>query len=519
MNFKYLFPVTLMILFSLPTFAQLDSVYYNKQTGTVSSGVMQTTDNFTNAPIPIGEPKIIPQIIVPSIESNSILPEESESTAPYKYIEDRNASDNPQLENGTTVILKKFEGIPMTQFIPPDQTMAVGPNHVIVYVNDMFSIFDKEGNVLKNIDSHSWWLPLTPYNSGDPQIIYDHFMHRWVMSLIEADGTTFTYGDIVAYSDDDDPLGVWYLYRFPNASLGDFPKLGFDDEALYISWRSGNGIGGSTSLKIINKAELYSSNGGPVNYTRLYNITKPGAPSQPTLDNIIPAISYTQGGGGWLFWAQGDFQTTPYPQNFYAVYKVTNPLTDPGLRGKVLSVPIYYTPPLAGQLGGGLPLDVNGWMARQPVVRDGILYAAHDVANSNNLAYSSVKYLKIDLSTPSILENIEYGNVGYYYLFPACAVDKDHNVAITFSRSATTEYVGGYFATKLATDTDINPSIPLAEGQGNYVVDYGSGRNRWGDYMGIYLDPADENNIWILPEYVPATNTWGTMVGEIRMVP
>ena len=511
MNFKYLFPFLVMILFSLPTFGQLDSVFYSKQTGTVASGVTQTTDNFTNAPIPIGEPKEIPQIIVPNTESNSISTEEPESNAPYKYIEDRNATENPQLENGQTVILKKFEGIPQTAYFPPDPTMAVGPNHVIVYVNDMFRIYDKQGNILKTIDSHPWWLPLTPYNSGDPQVIYDHFMHRWVMSLIEADDQTFTYGDIIAYSDDDDPLGVWYLYRFPNASLGDFPKLGFDDEALYLMWRNGQ-----SSIKIINKAEFYNSNGGPVNFTRLYNIGTPGGGG--ALDCITPAISYSPGSGAWFLWAKGSFQSTPSPSNFYALYKITNPLTNPGIRGKVLTVPTYYTPPNAGQLGGGTGLEMNGWMARQPVVRDGYLYATHDVANSNNHAYSSVKYLKIDLNTPSVVDNIEFGQLNYWYMYPACTVDKDHNLAITFSRSATTEYVGGYFSTKLATDTEISPSVPIAEGQGNYVKE-GSGRNRWGDYLGIYLDPADENNVWILPEYVPETNTWGTMVGEIRMVP
>jgi hypothetical protein len=513
MNMRYiLICVVMMLIYSLPAFAQLDSVYYAKISGTVGSGVLQTTDNFTAEPIPLGEHKVIQQLIMTNTDSNIIPPKESESTAPYKYIEDINATDNPKGGNGQTVILNKFEGIPMTQYVPPDPTMAVGPNHVIVCANDVFRIYDKQGNLLKNISGPSWWLPLSPYANGDPQVIYDHFMERWVFVWMEANDNPLQYGDLVAYSDDSNPLGDWYLYRFPNPTLGDYPKLGFDDEALYIMWRTG-----SSSIRIINKAELYSSNGGPVNFTRLFNIGTPGGGA--TLDCITPAISYTSGNGAWFLWARGSFNQTPTPETFYALYKVTNPLTNPGLRGKVLNVPTYYTPPNAGQFGGGMGLEAIGWMSRAPVVRDGFLYAAHDVANSTNHAFSSVKYIKVDLSTPSIVENIEFGNIGYYYLYPACTVDKDHNLAITFSRSATTEYVGGYFATKLATDTLISPSLPIAEGQGNYVVDYGSGRNRWGDYLGIYLDPIDENNVWLFPEYAAATNTWGTMVGQIRMVP
>jgi len=65
----------------------------------------------------------------------------------------------------------------------------------------------------------------------------------------------------------------------------------------------------------------------------------------------------------------------------------------------------------------------------------------------------------------------------------------------------------------------ISPSQPFAEGKGNYVVTYGSDINRWGDYFGIYLDPANDYDIWMISEYAAAINTWGTYVGHIRMAP
>ncbi|MGB5288130.1 MAG: FlgD immunoglobulin-like domain containing protein, partial [Ignavibacteriaceae bacterium] len=325
-----------------------------------------------------------------------------------------------------------------------------------------------------------------------------------------------TYGSLIAYSDDDNPLGVWYIYRLPHTSFPDYPKLGFDDEALYIMTRNAN----YNWIRIINKTEFYASNAGPVTYKDLYNIRLPGGgPTSATPDCITPAISHTPGSGAWFFWSRGSIGQTQSSSN-YVLYKITNPLTNPGIRGKLFTVPTYVTPPAAQQLGGGQGLETIGWMSRAPVVRDGFLYAAHDTRNSTNAAYSSVRYLKIDLSTPSMVENVEFGNTGYYYLFPAITVDKDHNIAITFTRSATTEYAGAYFSTKLAGDPPgLNPSIPIAEGQGNYVVTFGSGRNRWGDYMGIYLDPVTERNVWMLTEFASATNTWGTQVGEILIAP
>jgi hypothetical protein len=117
------------------------------------------------------------------------------------------------------------------------------------------------------------------------------------------------------------------------------------------------------------------------------------------------------------------------------------------------------------------------------------------------------------------VENIELGADGYFYLFPSLTIDKDHNAAITFSRSADTEYIGAYYSTKYANDITITPSQPIAVGKGNYVVSYGTGINRWGDYFGIYLDPENDYDVWMISEYAAATNIWGTYVGHIRMAP
>ncbi|MBT8380464.1 MAG: T9SS type A sorting domain-containing protein [Ignavibacteria bacterium] len=128
--------------------------------------------------------------------------------------------------------------------------------------------------------------------------------------------------------------------------------------------------------------------------------------------------------------------------------------------------------------------------------------------------------MKIDLSTVTMVENVEYGREGYFYLFPALMVDKDHNVAITFSRSADTEYIGSYYSTRYANDPPgLRTSTSLAEGKGNYVVTYSGTINRWGDYFGIYLDPETDSDFWMISEYASFTNTWGTYVGHVRMVP
>ncbi len=534
MNSLRYFSVSFLVLFYLTnTFAQLDSVWYQGPSSNfVSGGAMQTTDNFTDDFIPPTSEFLLNPIIYNG-NSNDMLHNWDKSVLPeYTYMNDCQTPVNNKGIIDQTVLLSSFEGIPMTNFIPPDPAIAVGPNHIIICVNSMFRICDKQGNTLKSIPAGGWWGPAWPDENGDPQVIYDHYEGRWVLVWMQVNDAAHTAGNLIAYSDDDNPLGDWYMYRLDTKmhgtvssnTWGDYPHIGFDEEAIYILTRCID-FGGSgllyNKIRIIDKNELYTSNGGQLGYTDIWDIRKPGAGSTgQMLDCIHPAVSYTPGNGAWFYWARGIYGGNPVSADFYAIYKIENPLTAPVMRGKVLPVQTYTSPPLANQLGGGLGLETIGWITARPVVRDGYLFTSHDIQNSTNAAYSSIKYLKIDLSTVSIVDNVEFGSIGYFYLFPALTIDQDENIAVTFSRSGDNEYVGSYYTTWLANDPNgFTPSQPIAEGLGNYVVTYSGNINRWGDYFGICLDPENFYDVWTFSEYAAATNVWGTYVGQIRMVP
>ena len=80
------------------------------------------------------------------------------------------------MANGGSVLLNKFQGYTATNAIPPDPTMAVGPNHIVALVNgfpSFFRIFDKQGNILKTISVSSWFAPVSPDESGDYALVED----------------------------------------------------------------------------------------------------------------------------------------------------------------------------------------------------------------------------------------------------------------------------------------------------------------------------------------------------------
>ena len=229
-------------------------------------------------------------VVVP-VNGSEILP-------PLVYVEDPNATQNTKVLDGNTVLLKKFQGIPMTNYIPPDCIMAVGPNHVIACVNSMFYIWDKQGTILKVIPASTWWSPAWPDENGDPQVIYDQFAQRWVLVWMQYNATALTAGNLIAYSDDDDPLGTWYMFRLDtktNGTIqtnnwGDYPQLGYDDEAIYIATRAFGFSGGGpfyTKVRIISKSDLYTNSTTGFSYRDYWNIGLPGTPSQKP-DGIHP---------------------------------------------------------------------------------------------------------------------------------------------------------------------------------------------------------------------------------------
>ena len=499
--------------------------YSGPSTGSVDAGATVTTDDFILTPgnqIPLTKPNVR-NTEYP--DSKPLFYNGKENVFDnYIYVEDSNINSLNGGEIGINFVLNNFPANTMTNFIPPDPAMAVGPNHIITTVNGMFSIWDREGNLLKNIDPGAWFLPVSPYESGDPQVFFDHYENRWFMLYMGLNTGIQFSSNLIAYSDDDNPLGTWYIYSintkmngtFDSDYWGDYPHIGYDDQAIYITTNcfaySGHFFA-YPKIRIINKSELYAAEGGPLTWTDFWDITLPGSSVIPV--SIQPAISFTASNNtGYLAWNNRD------TSNFYVIYRITDPITNPVLTAVSLPVPTYFPPPSGNQLGGGTPIANLPRMTSVPIVRNNKLYAVHTIQNTQFSNYSSLKYWIADVNTNTVLEQVEQGAQGLFYLFPSIVVDQDNNLAITYSRSADTEYIGAYYSTKLGTDPPgLSPSKVMIEGQGNYDVTFGGSSNRWGDYLAAALDPANGYNIWLFSEYASNTNQWGTWLTEIRMKP
>lgn len=423
------------------------------------------------------------------------------------------------------ITIASFAGIPQTNSIPPDPHLAVGPNHVIQVVNTSFRISDKNGNTLKTISANSWYAStLAGASPFDPKVHYDHHAGRWIQVWLNVNDAAQTAHFLISVSDDSDPLGVWYNWALPshtngNANAGnwaDYQGVGFDRDGLYFTSNQFTFAlsFAYTKLRIIGKAQLYANTAGAVTWSDLWNIRDNFGNSS---FGVRPAVVFT---------APNEYYLLNIPNftsgTYFVLYRLTNAFTSPALTATHIPVVAWTIAPNANQLGGGMLLEGGRSQLRnEPSYRDSIIWGVHSVASGSFNQYSSVRYVRINTVTNSTVEDAALGAEGFWHTYPALMADKDKNVAVTYSRTGLTEYIGAYMSWRLVSDPPgLRPTVTIQAGKANYVKDFGSGRNRWGDYLGIALDPADQNNIWMLPEYAESpAHTWGVWVHCTRLVP
>lgn len=512
-------------LFISATYSQ---TYQGPAQGSVPSGVTVSTNSFSKY-APVSTPK---ERAIKHKESFNEEPIFMSTTSFVPnpedvYFEDKSVAGLELNDTTKSILLNNFFGIAQTNSIPPDPHIAVGTNHVIATVNSRFAIWDKEGNLLKNIDADSWYSStLSNVGAFDCKVLFDHFNNRWIMVWLDQSDSPERGYYLLSVSENDNPIGTWYNWALPStlngtttvSNWGDYQGVGFDEEAIYLTSNQFqfNGSFQYSKLRIIPKAQLYANTAGECKWFDIWNISyPPGVTGKPF--TLRPSITYDASAPYYILNAPSG------GGNFISVYKVENPTTSPTLTGSLIAVPYFYVPPNANQLGGSTTLidgGTNCTFRFKPIYMDGYIWGVHGIRNPENAAYSSLKYYKINTSNNTIKEQAAFGAIGHWLYYPALAVDSAHNIAISFSRSGDNEYAGAFYVSKRGVDSaGFDRAFTLQEGKGNYVKTFSGTRNRWGDYNGIWVDPVNKKDFWLIGEYAHATNTWGTWIGKLRVTP
>ncbi|MFL6212032.1 MAG: Calx-beta domain-containing protein [Pyrinomonadaceae bacterium] len=414
---------------------------------------------------------------------------------------------------------------------PPDPDMAAGPNHIVTVVNSLFTVYNKSGAMLlSNSLKTRYNVVCSTCSPFDPRIAYDPVSNHWLMMALHHNESAHESNVLVSVSQTSDPTGVWFSYKLDGIlafngedTWADYPDLSFDGSApeqggaVYITTNQftfGAGFFRTATLSILPKSALYA--GTALNYWRDQNHLNADGSQAFTLRAAKtygnPGVEYlinSRNGGSYVSLWRVAPTYPPTPVDWTLQQSIT--ITTGGQR--------YTPPPDAAQAGGcGLLLATGDNRMYNAVWRNDHLYAAfaeaHDWGGGGGTV-SAVHYLKINTTTNAAEINQLYGADGAYYFYPSIATDSADNIVLVFVRSSATEFGSIRYTGRLTTDATIQDSASLKDG-----VQCLTG-NRYGDYQGAAIDPADGTKVWLYGEWTartagtPVDFDWGTWIGQV----
>ncbi len=190
--------------------------------------------------------------------------------------------------------------------IPPDTQGTVGPNHLMVTLNDNVTIESRSGAILQTVSIAGFWSSLGNISEAfDPRVLYDAYANRWIMSSGANAATSSAY-ILIGASATSDPTGGWFLYKVPvsasGASWADYPTLGFNGDWIVVQtnvFTVSTEAFVASNIYVFNKADLYAGGAGqytlfqdPTGYTDYPAVTHDNA----IYDRIPGAQLERQGG-------------------------------------------------------------------------------------------------------------------------------------------------------------------------------------------------------------------------------
>lgn len=409
-------------------------------------------------------------------------------------------------------IFSIFEG----DGIPPDTMGAVGIDHIVEFSNNQYAVYDKAtGAELVRMSPDLFWLNAgaVPAGQFDPRAIYDPTVNRWFLTMIDfANGGNNIY---LAVSRTENPLdgfeSVTFVADSSGTAFNDFVSMGVDADGLYLATIN---FGGTIDLSVysIPKADLLAPNPSAANMTRFENL--------PFFTNgagvIQPVIDFGPSDGSASLLTASLFTSSNLTR-----HDLTNTDTPTALLSPPMQIPVtLYQPPVGGTQPGAPDLEHDDARFGTNVVEvNGSIWAAHGVLGASG--NDAVRWYEIDEATNTVLQSGTIEDPNLDFLYPAIAVNETGQAVIGYTMVGPAQFAsaGASFGDTINGQMTFQDPLILDEGQGNYFVTFGSGRNRWGDYSATVVDPVDSNVFWTFQLAAIDTNQSGVSITEIIFEP
>jgi len=423
----------------------------------------------------------------------------------------QSADDNRGLLNGIA-------------YVPPDTNAAVGAKQVVQTVNVSFAVYDKRTGAIQlgpqligAIWSGFGGLCETS-NGGDPVVLYDHLVNRWIVSQLGYDNTFADNYQCVAVSTSSDATGSYYRYAFPFGALfNDYPKFGVWPDAYYYSANMFTSkFLGALACALDKNAMLA---GKPAAMVCFQNDPSVASLLPADLDGATlpaagapePFVGIADTGHLNVFRMHVDF-ANPANSSFIGTQVGVAPFNEICAR----AVSVACVPePSPGENVDGLSDRLMFRLAYRNFGDHESLVVNHTVAGG---PLAAVRWYEIrNPAAPYVYQQGTVYDPNVDYWMGSVAMDKAGDVALGFSASGQKLYPSVYAVARAAGDPLGSMSGPLVLSPGG-GVQLNNSYKRWGDYSSMSVDPSDDCTFWYSQEYYDTSGTikWATRIASFK---
>jgi hypothetical protein len=449
-------------------------------------------------------------------------------------------------------------GVGLAGFVPssnpPDTNGRVGAKQYVQWNNTSFAVFDKTtgellfGPVAGNTLFQSLGGDCATHNDGDPVVSFDILAGRWVLSQFVVGGSPDFSHQCVAVSQTEDATGEYFLYDFVTDpdNFVDYPKTGVWPDGYYMTGRIFNASGtaflagrifvfereqmlkGLPARQL--QADLKKYGNKPQDGmipSDLDSLTPPPAgeaafviaPHPTTVNRLTSArVAVTWGGAPRIRLTEDVIKETwgvpPCVSDTTADHRDCVPEPAP-------ATPPDYLDNLDARLMYRLAYrNFGGSPVQESLVGNITVPGANSNPKHGAIRWYEFRNTGSSTTTPTVFQASTYDPDSAYRWLGSIAMDKDHNIALGYSKSSLTVIPSIFITGRLSTDplNTLGAESQVTAGLGVQTNTPVNAGNRWGDYSAMTLDPVDQCTFYYTNEYLKTNGAfnWSTRIASFK---
>jgi len=492
------------------------------------------------------EPLSSPSTAIPKKEGKPLPPKNSHPVRPLprpkpgekKPVHDGALQSKPKGPTASlnVVLPNPFDGVGehldySSPVDPADTVGAVGPTQYVQWVNQAIGVFDKKtGDLVGHVaDGKTLWSklggPCATYNDGDPIVLYDRSVERWILSQFavsggESNNPDKPYVQCVAVSTTPDATGAYFLYAFNFENLNDYGKMAVWPDAYYAAFNMfKHTLPDPNDTKYtflgaracaLEKAKMVS--GDPA-HMKCFDL--------PSAEGLLPSDndgSSPPPDGSPNYFLGLDLDNARL--NMWTFHVNWNDVSSSALVGPtpIQVASFNLAPDNIPQPKTSEPLQSMGdrlmfRLAYRRFSDHESLVATHAVGigTSAGVRWYEIRNLQ---AAPQVFQQGTVAPDGTSRWLSSAAMDKAGNILIGYSASSLK-----ILPSIMISGRETADPLGTVRAEQNVLASQRSqtNSNRWGDYSSVTVDPDDDCTFYFGTEYLePQKANWSTKVLKIR---